>query len=172
MLPLHLLFLNICFSCIFMSYCLSVCTILLNLNVFFFVTVTFCGKGPSGTMYYMTKSMFDLFVDAPYPGALPFTFRDAFQLNDIWRYLQKPVLDGMYWSTNYDVQQSDVAADNFNIYYQNHIMGVPRLRQVCSANGFTIEQCFKNFFIAWNLKFQPPLLYMEQIHQWTISKTY
>lgn len=112
---------------------ISYVTFPLNSGICFSLTVTFCGKGPSGTMYYTTKSMFDLFLDKQYKGgSSPFTFKDSFQIEDIWGFLEYVMLDGIYWESWYDVQQSPTLEDDRNILYQNYVLGVPRIRQVCS----------------------------------------
>jgi len=64
------------------------------------------------------------------------------------------MLDGMYWEYWYDVDQTPTGAADRNILYENHMLGVPRLRQIRVRNDScevhadfsnAIRQCYSAF---------------------------
>ncbi|XP_064116177.1 polycystin-2-like [Macrobrachium nipponense] len=104
----------------------------------------------SPTMYYYTRVLSDLFLDAPYPDNQN-TFRGSTQVLDFWRYTENTLLDGLYWEYWYDAAQTVTEEDDRNILYENRLLGVPRIRQVRVRNDScvvpddfkgAIRQCF------------------------------
>jgi len=80
----------------------------------------------SSTMYYFTKVMKDLFVTSP-------SFSDFTQMKQFWTYAEGSLLDGLYWEKYYNGQ--NVSQDHVGyIYFENKILGRPRLRQVRVRN--------------------------------------
>ncbi|XP_068244650.1 polycystin-2-like [Palaemon carinicauda] len=104
----------------------------------------------SPTMYYYTKVLSDLFLDAPYPDTRN-TFRGSTQVQDFWRFTENVLLDGLYWEYWYDTALTGTDQDDKNILYENRLLGAPRLRQVRVRNDScvvpsdfqgAIRQCF------------------------------
>uniref|UniRef100_A0AAY5ENT2 Polycystic kidney disease 2-like 1 n=1 Tax=Electrophorus electricus TaxID=8005 RepID=A0AAY5ENT2_ELEEL len=81
----------------------------------------------SSTTYYYTKVMTDLFVNTPSDSGL--TFQSIGVMDDLWTYTQGPLLDGLYWTRWYNNQSLDTGMHSF-IYYENMLLGVPRIRQL------------------------------------------
>lgn len=97
----------------------------------------------SPTMYYYTKVLSDLFLDAPYPDTKN-TFRGSTQVMDFWRFTENVLLDGLYWEYWYDRDQTATQADNRNILYENRMLGVARLRQIRVRNdSCTVPENFQ-----------------------------
>lgn len=109
----------------------------------------------SPTMYYYTKVLSDLFLDAPFPDTRN-TFRGSTQVMDFWRFTENVMLDGLYWEYWYDAEKTDTESDDRNILYENRMLGVPRMRQVRVRNDScivpedfqsAIRQCFDIYSI-------------------------
>ncbi|XP_051504612.1 polycystic kidney disease 2-like 1 protein [Myxocyprinus asiaticus] len=81
----------------------------------------------SSSTYYYTKAMTDLFVNLP--GDSGVSFSSIGSMNDVWIYMEGPLLDSLYWTKWYN----DLPLENGNqsfIYYENMLLGVPRIRQL------------------------------------------
>ncbi|XP_022540398.1 polycystic kidney disease 2-like 1 protein isoform X2 [Astyanax mexicanus] len=85
----------------------------------------------SSTTYYYTKVMTDLFVNAPSDSGV--TFQSIGTMDDFWSYAQGPLLDGLYWTSWYNNQSLQTGTHSF-IYYENMLLGVPRVRQLKVKN--------------------------------------
>ncbi|XP_043203547.1 polycystin-2-like isoform X1 [Amphibalanus amphitrite] len=83
----------------------------------------------SPTMYYYTKVLSELFLDTPYPDTRN-TFRGSTQVMDFWRFVEGPMMDGLYWDAWYDHARTSVNKHEQNILYENRMLGVPRMRQL------------------------------------------
>ncbi|XP_076830252.1 polycystin-2-like protein 1 [Brachyhypopomus gauderio] len=109
---------------------LFVRTTLRELLVYILFLVDIClltyGMTSSNTYYY-TKVMTDLFVNTPSDSGL--TFQSIGVMDDFWTYTQGPLLDGLYWTKWYNNQSLDTGMHSF-IYYENMLLGVPRIRQL------------------------------------------
>ncbi|XP_053358417.1 polycystic kidney disease 2-like 1 protein [Clarias gariepinus] len=79
----------------------------------------------SSTTYYYTKVMNDLFVNS---------FESIGTMEDFWTYTEGPLIDGLYWTTWYNDQPLDTGLHSF-IYYENMLLGVPRIRQIKVKNN-------------------------------------
>lgn len=90
----------------------------------------------SANMYYYTKVMSQLFLDTPLSAGDPSTFRSLATMEDFWKFTEGPFLNGLYWDAWYN-NKSLLTNQSF-IYYENLLLGVPRLRQVKVRN----ESCF------------------------------
>ncbi|GAA6111132.1 polycystic kidney disease 2-like 1 protein [Tachysurus ichikawai] len=79
----------------------------------------------SSSTYYYTKAMNDLFVNS---------FESIASMDDFWTYAEGPLLDGLYWTTWYNDEPLDTGSQSF-IYYENMLLGVPRMRQLKVQNS-------------------------------------
>uniref|UniRef100_A0A3P8UHS9 Polycystin 2 like 1, transient receptor potential cation channel n=1 Tax=Amphiprion percula TaxID=161767 RepID=A0A3P8UHS9_AMPPE len=86
----------------------------------------------SSSTYYYTKAMTDLFVNTAGEGGV--RFQSISTMADFWTYAQGPLLDGLYWTKWYNNQSLDSKDQSF-IYYENMLLGVPRMRQIKMKNN-------------------------------------
>nr|XP_019944360.1 PREDICTED: polycystic kidney disease 2-like 1 protein [Paralichthys olivaceus] len=86
----------------------------------------------SSSTYYYTKAMTDLFVNTG--GENGVMFQSIGTMSDFWIYAQGPLLDGLYWTKWYNNQSLDSGDKSF-IYYENMLLGVPRMRQIKIKNN-------------------------------------
>ncbi|CAJ1066583.1 polycystic kidney disease 2-like 1 protein [Xyrichtys novacula] len=114
---------------------LFVRTTLRELLIYLFFLMDIClltyGMTSSSTYYY-TKAMTDLFVNTASDNGV--RFQSISTMADFWTYTQGPLLDGLYWTKWYNNQSLDSGNQSF-IYYENMLLGVPRLRQVKIMNN-------------------------------------
>lgn len=69
-------------------------------------------------------------------------FQGIGSAGDWWDVIKGPVLDGLFWDNWYNGEV--VEKENF-IYYENKLLGVPRLRQLRVAkNSCQVHSLFKN----------------------------
>ncbi|KAL6487075.1 hypothetical protein MHYP_G00037010 [Metynnis hypsauchen] len=85
----------------------------------------------SSTTYYYTKVMTDLLVNSPSDSGV--TFLSISNMDNFWTYTQGPLLDGLYWTSWYNNQSLETGTHSF-IYYENMLLGVPRIRQLKVKN--------------------------------------
>ncbi|XP_031434609.1 polycystic kidney disease 2-like 1 protein isoform X2 [Clupea harengus] len=96
----------------------------------------------SSSTYYYTKVMTDLFVNTASDGGGK--FQSIGSMADFWMYAQGPLLNGLYWTKWYNNQSLDSGSQSF-IYYENMLLGVPRMRQVkVKNNSCRVHKDFKN----------------------------
>ncbi|XP_028834029.1 polycystin-2 isoform X2 [Denticeps clupeoides] len=86
----------------------------------------------STNMYYYTKVMSQLFIDTPLNNGDQVTFKRISTMEEFWKYTEGPFLNGMYWETWYN--NKTLPENQSLIYYENLLLGVPRLRQVKVRN--------------------------------------
>ncbi|XP_029306051.1 LOW QUALITY PROTEIN: polycystic kidney disease 2-like 1 protein [Cottoperca gobio] len=86
----------------------------------------------SSSTYYYTKAMTDLFVNTA--GESGVRFQSISTMGDFWTYSQGPLLDGLYWTKWYNNKSLDSGDQSF-IYYENMLLGVPRMRQIKIMNN-------------------------------------
>ncbi|XP_034044494.1 polycystin-2 isoform X2 [Thalassophryne amazonica] len=86
----------------------------------------------SSNMYYYTKVMSQLFLDTPLSATDPYTFRSLTTMEDFWKFTEGPFLNNMYWEVWYN--NKSLPENHSLIYYENLLLGVPRLRQVKVRN--------------------------------------
>ncbi|XP_073338526.1 polycystin-2-like protein 1 [Pagrus major] len=86
----------------------------------------------SSSTYYYTKAMTDLFVNTASQSGVK--FQSISTMADFWTYAQGPLLDGLYWTKWYNNQSLDSGDKSF-IYYENMLLGVPRMRQIKILNN-------------------------------------
>ncbi|GFN78422.1 polycystic kidney disease protein 2 [Plakobranchus ocellatus] len=97
----------------------------------------------STTMYYYTKVMSDLFLDSSNDKGG--TFRTLTSVEDFWRYTRGPLLNGLYWEKWYN--NNNMTSDEMGyIYYENKLLGVPRIRQLrVHSNSCKVHEDFESF---------------------------
>lgn len=89
--------------------------------------------------FYYTNVMMNLFLNGETEGGTSFSGMGGMQ--DFWDVTKGPALDGLYWEEWYNGENSTFS--NF-IYYENKLLGVPRLRQVrVSKNSCKVHPLFK-----------------------------
>nr|XP_054773085.1 polycystic kidney disease 2-like 1 protein isoform X1 [Lytechinus pictus] len=90
----------------------------------------------SSHMYYYTKVMSELFLDSQFPDTKN-TYRGMTTMHDFWRFAENPLVDGLYWETWYN--NENVTEDELGyIFYENKLLGVPRIRQLKVKNDSCI----------------------------------
>ncbi|XP_031573831.1 polycystic kidney disease 2-like 1 protein isoform X2 [Actinia tenebrosa] len=85
----------------------------------------------NSTMYYFTKVMRDLFVESSMSNRN--TFKEITTMSEFWMYAEGPLSDGLYWEKYYN--DKNVSQDDMGfIYFENKILGRPRIRQTRVLN--------------------------------------
>nr|XP_025736638.1 polycystic kidney disease 2-like 1 protein isoform X2 [Callorhinus ursinus] len=85
----------------------------------------------SSSAYYYTKVMSELFLHTPSDTGV--SFQAISSMADFWDFAQGPLLDSLYWTKWYNNQSLGQGSHSF-IYYENLLLGVPRLRQLRVRN--------------------------------------
>nr|XP_034373536.1 polycystic kidney disease 2-like 2 protein isoform X1 [Arvicanthis niloticus] len=86
-------------------------------------------------MYYLNKVMSSLFVDTSLPGDEKSSFRSIQSITDFWKFMEGPLLEGLYWDSWYSSKQQYNVKNSSRIYYENILLGVPRVRQLRVRNN-------------------------------------
>uniref|UniRef100_UPI00398F2334 polycystin-2-like protein 1 n=1 Tax=Pristiophorus japonicus TaxID=55135 RepID=UPI00398F2334 len=86
----------------------------------------------SSNTYYYTKVMSNLFLSTAVDTGV--TFQTIHSMADFWTYTQGPLLNGLYWTKWYNSDTFSHGPHSF-IYYENMLLGVPRIRQVKVMNN-------------------------------------
>ncbi|CAG5128639.1 unnamed protein product, partial [Candidula unifasciata] len=110
----------------------------------FLIFVCIIAFGMASTnMYYYTKVMMDLFLDSESENHV--SFRTVASAEDFWKFAEEPLLDGLYWDKWYNGDPLPPNTAGY-IYYENRLLGVPRLRQLrVSTNSCTVNEEFETF---------------------------
>ncbi|XP_069466725.1 polycystin-2-like protein 1 isoform X2 [Ambystoma mexicanum] len=96
----------------------------------------------SSNTYYYTKVMSNLFLETSADNGV--TFQSIGSMSDFWTFAQGPLLDGLYWTKWYNNQSLDQSTRSF-IYYENVLLGVPRIRQLkVKNNSCNVHKDFKD----------------------------
>ncbi|XP_018422591.1 PREDICTED: polycystic kidney disease 2-like 1 protein [Nanorana parkeri] len=124
---------------------LFVKTTLRELLVYIVFLVDMClltyGMTSSNTYYY-TNVMSNLFLFTSSDTGV--TFQSMNSMNDFWSYTQGPLLDGLYWTKWYNNATLDNNQHSL-IYYENLLLGVPRMRQLkVENNSCVVHQDFRD----------------------------
>ncbi|XP_036920059.1 polycystic kidney disease 2-like 1 protein isoform X1 [Sturnira hondurensis] len=85
----------------------------------------------SSSAYYYTKVMSELFLHTS--SGTRVSFQAISSMADFWNFAQGPLLDSLYWTKWYNNQSLGHGSHSF-IYYENMLLGVPRLRQLRVRN--------------------------------------
>ncbi|CAG5121215.1 unnamed protein product [Candidula unifasciata] len=97
----------------------------------------------STTMYYYTKVMSDLFLNTADDKDV--TFKDITSVEDFWSFARGPLMDGLYQETHYNNESLSPEEMGY-IYYENKLLGVPRIRQLkVRKNSCQVHEDFANF---------------------------
>lgn len=109
----------------------------LIIYILFLVIITIITFGMTNTInYYYTNIMMNLFLkeetDPIVTGAAPVNFANIGAQADFFDVFKGPMMDGLYWETWYD---SKNVSQYGLIYYENKLLGVPRLRQLRVKKG-------------------------------------
>ncbi|KAG1951065.1 polycystic kidney disease 2-like 1 protein [Pimephales promelas] len=95
----------------------------------------------SSATYYYTKAMTDLFVNIPSGNGFSFNYISS--VNDVWTYMEGPLLDSLYWTKWYNDEPLQNENQSF-IYYENLLLGVPRIRQLkVKSNSCKVHKDFQ-----------------------------
>ncbi|XP_074396846.1 polycystin-2 isoform X3 [Zonotrichia albicollis] len=87
----------------------------------------------SSSMYYYTRVMSQLFLETPVSKTEKTDFKTLSTMDDFWKFTEGPLLDGLYWEMWYN--NKTMAENKSFIYYENLLLGVPRIRQLKVRNG-------------------------------------
>nr|KAF6448369.1 polycystin 2 like 2, transient receptor potential cation channel [Rousettus aegyptiacus] len=86
-------------------------------------------------MYYLNKVMSSLFLDTSAPGDERTNFKSIRSITDFWKFMEGPLLEGLYWDSWYNNNQLYDLKNSSRIYYENILLGVPRVRQLKVRNN-------------------------------------
>ncbi|XP_030775171.1 polycystin-2 isoform X2 [Rhinopithecus roxellana] len=87
----------------------------------------------SSNVYYYTRMMSQLFLDTPVSKTENTNFKTLSSMEDFWKFTEGSLLDGLYWKMQ---PSNQTEADNRSfIFYENLLLGVPRIRQLRVRNG-------------------------------------
>ncbi|XP_015271981.1 PREDICTED: polycystic kidney disease 2-like 1 protein [Gekko japonicus] len=110
------------------------------LLLLFFSLVTY--GMTSSNAYYYTKVMSDLFLQSSSDNRI--SFQSIGSMADFWAYTQGPLLDSLYWTKWYNNESLGQNTQSY-IYYENFLLGVPRLRQLkVQNNSCVVHEDFKD----------------------------
>uniref|UniRef100_A0A452FK49 Polycystin 2 like 2, transient receptor potential cation channel n=1 Tax=Capra hircus TaxID=9925 RepID=A0A452FK49_CAPHI len=85
-------------------------------------------------MYYLNKVMSSLFLDTSVAGEERTNFKSIRSITDFWKFMEGPLLDGLYWDSWYN-NENLYDLKSSRIYYENILLGLPRVRQLKVRNG-------------------------------------
>ncbi|KAI4541211.1 hypothetical protein MG293_008353 [Ovis ammon polii] len=86
-------------------------------------------------MYYLNKVMSSLFLDTSVAGEERTNFKSIRSITDFWKFMEGPLLDGLYWDSWYNNENLYDLKNSSRIYYENILLGLPRVRQLKVRNG-------------------------------------
>ncbi|KAM7142587.1 polycystin-2-like protein 2 isoform 1-T2 [Molossus nigricans] len=86
-------------------------------------------------MYYLNKVMSSLFLDTSMPGDERTNFKSIRSITDFWKFMEGPLLESLYWDSWYNNNQLYDLKNSSRIYYENILLGVPRVRQLKVRNN-------------------------------------
>ncbi|KAF7249261.1 Polycystic kidney disease 2-like 2 protein [Varanus komodoensis] len=58
-----------------------------------------------------------------------------YQVKEFQKFLEGPLLDGLYWNTWYSENSTSIHKNSSHIYYENLLLGVPQIRQLKIRNN-------------------------------------
>ncbi|XP_077332608.1 polycystin-2 isoform X1 [Lithobates pipiens] len=87
----------------------------------------------SSSMFYYTKAMTQQFLDTPVSKSERTNFKTLMTKEDFWKFAEGPLLDGLYWDIWFN--NRTMTENQSFIYFENMLLGVPRLRQLKVRNG-------------------------------------
>nr|XP_028573960.1 polycystic kidney disease 2-like 2 protein isoform X3 [Podarcis muralis] len=109
----------------------------------------------STDMYYLNKVMADLFLETPLSDNDRTDFKSMSSIADFWQFIEGPLLDGLDWGTSYNNDSTPDETNTTLIYYENLLLGVPRIRQLKVRNNTcSIYPSFRAFMKECYGKYQ------------------
>ncbi|XP_052054362.1 polycystin-2 [Apodemus sylvaticus] len=115
------------------KYLKSVLRELLTYLLFLIVLCILTYGMMSSNVYYYTRTLSQLFIDTPVAKTEKTNFKTLSSMEDFWKFTEGSFLDGLYWKAP---ASNHTQADNRSfIFYENLLLGVPRLRQLRVRNG-------------------------------------
>ncbi|KFQ06468.1 Polycystin-2, partial [Haliaeetus albicilla] len=114
-------------------YLRSVLRELVTYMIFLVVLCVLTYGTVSSSMYYYTRVMSQLFLETPVSKMEKTDFKTLSTMDDFWKFTEGPLLDGLYWEMWYN--NKTMAENKSFIYYENLLLGVPRIRQLKVRNG-------------------------------------
>ncbi|XP_075565619.1 polycystin-2 [Pelecanus crispus] len=114
-------------------YLKSVLRELVTYMIFLVVLCVLTYGTVSSSMYYYTRVMSQLFLETPVSKMEKTDFKTLSTMDDFWKFTEGPLLDGLYWEMWYN--NKTMAENKSFIYYENLLLGVPRIRQLKVRNG-------------------------------------
>uniref|UniRef100_A0A8C9LCJ9 Polycystin 2, transient receptor potential cation channel n=2 Tax=Pavo cristatus TaxID=9049 RepID=A0A8C9LCJ9_PAVCR len=115
------------------KYLRSVLRELITYVIFLVVLCVLTYGTVSSSMYYYTRVMSQLFLETPVSKMEKTDFKTLSTMDDFWKFTEGPLLDGLYWDMWYN--NKTIAENKSFIYYENLLLGVPRIRQLKVRNG-------------------------------------
>ncbi|KAM3939232.1 polycystin-2 isoform 2-T2 [Leptodactylus fuscus] len=106
---------------------------LITYVIFLFLLCVLTYGMVTSSMFYYTKVMTQLFLDTPVSKTEQTNFKTLKTMEDFWKFSEGPLIDGLYWDMWY--KNRTIAENQSFIYYENLLLGVPRLRQLKVKNG-------------------------------------
>ncbi|KAM7073885.1 polycystin-2-like protein 1 isoform 1-T1 [Molossus nigricans] len=107
----------------------------------------------SSSAYYYTKVMSELFLHTPSDTSI--SFQAISSMADFWDFAQGPLLDGLYWTKWYNNQSLGHGSHSF-IYYENLLLGAPRLRQLRVRNdSCVVHEDFRQDILSCYAVYSP-----------------
>ncbi|XP_053158648.1 polycystic kidney disease 2-like 2 protein isoform X3 [Hemicordylus capensis] len=103
----------------------------------------------SPDMYYLNKVMSSLFLETPLSERDQTTFKTISSIEHFWKYVEGPLLDGLYWKKWYTENSTSVHENSSHIYYENLLLGVAQIRQLKIHNSTcSVYPAFRSFMKA------------------------
>ncbi|CAJ0572436.1 unnamed protein product, partial [Mesorhabditis spiculigera] len=125
----------------------------------------------SSNTYYFTSAMQALFVNSQDENG--YTFSDVSTMDDVWNYMNDQLVEGLYMTNDCEtvtdaegnerllcagagVSQNDT--ENAMVYYENKLLGMPRIRMLKVTNDSCtvvdpfsreIKECFASYTFKW-----------------------
>ncbi|XP_056424397.1 polycystin-2 isoform X2 [Hyla sarda] len=106
---------------------------LITYVVFLFILCVLIYGMVTSSMFYYTKVMTQLFLDTPVSKTDKTSFKTLMTVDEFWKFADGPLIDGLYWDMWYN--NRTIAENQSFIYYENLLLGVPRMRQLKVKNG-------------------------------------
>ncbi|KAH0510594.1 Polycystin-2 [Microtus ochrogaster] len=111
-------------------------SVLLELVIYLLFLVVLCiltyGM-MSSNVYYYTRTLSQLFIDTPVSKTEKANFKTLSSMEDFWKFAEGSFLDGLYWKA--EAGNHTQANNRSFIFYENLLLGVPRIRQLRVRNG-------------------------------------
>ncbi|XP_078006563.1 polycystin-2-like protein 2 isoform X5 [Phascolarctos cinereus] len=110
----------------------------------------------SSNMYYLNKVIATLFLETSVPGEDRTNFKSISTVTEFWKFMEGPLLEGLYSDSWYNAEVLYQLKNTSRIYYENVLLGVPRVRQLKVRNNSCIvypkfqslmDECFDRYTV-------------------------